>query len=221
MKALITSVAALALLWGCADTTAPTDTPVPAAARADIFGMAPEDAPRVSISDMTDDERDAYGAAQTQMRIDLEAAMAAPGGWREADERVRDLLDDYPLVEDYKVAQTAGTMILQTYLLDGPVDEDKAEAIAFYTDLLAQNGTPNAPLMERSLAALDGHWSEARIAEVAARVADAGERYVAVTADCDGCTSAEALRRVQSSGPADARATQVAAAAERLRALAG
>lgn len=221
MRNTTLTILATATLWACSDATDVAEFPVPAAAQEDIFGMAPEGAEPRDIAAMTGEERDAYGAALVQMQIDLERAMAEPGGWREADLRTRSLLNDYPEVEDYKVQQTAATMILRSHLLTADPDEEKAEAIGYYTDALIESGSPNAPLVERALASLDGHWTDEKVAAAAAAAAAAGERFVAKRADRGGMATPEALRRATPTGPSDTRAARVAASVERLRAIAG
>ena len=205
------------LVWGCTDSIETTDVPVPAAARADVFGMAPEGESPPDIGAMTDQQRRDFGDAMIRMRVDFEQAMATPGGWEDADSRLRPLLDDYPEIPAYQVQQTAGAIMLNTYLLTGEMDDAKADALGFYTDLLIQSSSPNAPLLERALTALRGHWSDAEITEAATATIAAGERYVATKADCADCSATEALRRVQSTATADTRAVQVSASIARLQ----
>ncbi|PAP74250.1 hypothetical protein B1759_19085 [Rubrivirga sp. SAORIC476] len=210
-------VAGLLILTGCSENMDMSDTPIPAAARADVFGLAPEGESPPDIGAMTDEQRDAFGDAMVQMRIDIGRAMATPGGWTEADAQLRPLLDDYPVLPAYQVRQTAGSIMLNTYLLGDEVDDAKADALGFYTTLLVESGSPNAPLIERALAGLRGHWSDGEIAEAATATIAAGERYVATTADCADCSATEALRRVQSTATADTRAVQVSASIARLQ----
>ena len=105
------------LVWGCTDSIETTDISVPAAARADVFGMAPEGESPPDIGAMTDQQRRDFGDAMIRMRVDFERAMATPGGWEDADYRLRPLLDDYPEIPAYQVQQTAGAIMLNTYLL--------------------------------------------------------------------------------------------------------
>ena len=204
-------------LWSCSDAADVTDIAVPATAQADVFGAAPIGAEQHDISAMTEEERNAYGAALIRMRIDLEQAMATPGGWQEAHQRTRALLDDYPEIEDYKVQQTAGTMIVRTYLLTGEVDDEKAEALGYYTDMLVQSGSPNTPLIERALTSLAGYWDDQKLSTTAAAAAAAGERFVAAQEARGGPPAPEGLERVASTGMSDTRAARVAEAVVRLR----
>lgn len=219
MKHNIKIVLCAAALWGCSDATNPTDLPVPAAAQADVFGMAPEGVEAKGIGSMTEEEREAYGNAMVQMRIDLEHAMATPGGWKAIDQKLRPLLDDYPEIEEYQVHQTAGSIMLNTYLLSGEMTDDKAEALAFYTDLLLESGSPNAPLIERALTELRGHWTGSELSAAADAAINSAERYVAAKTDCTGCSGAELLGRVRSTASGDSRVVQVSASIERLDGL--
>ena len=130
--------------------------------------------------------------ARSAFRVALRGIMGDAAGWRDADARTRALLRETPDVPTFAKEQTAATSMLTTFLLHGERPEpDQAEAIGVYTEMLVRHRNPDAALIDQALAALDGSWSEARIASAAEAGYVAAERYVRAQADCEDCRIAD------------------------------
>lgn len=126
---------------------------------------------------------------RAEMRRDIRTALAQAEGWKDAEARIQSALAAHSDVPAYMVQQYVATMMLQTELLpESPTDEpDRLDAIGRYTDMLVANRNPNSALIDQSLGALEGHWSQERISRTASDAYDAAERFIEAKTDCGGC----------------------------------
>lgn len=142
--------------------------------------------------------------------------------WRDADRFVRSARHVHPDFDESKWEQAAGVFMFRTYFQDmETLSNDQREALAYYTDRLVENRSPEVVLIADAIERLGGHWSEAKRAEVAASAADAAEAFLARRLDCTDCPADQVLRRLDQDTRAreDRFLIEAAEATRRLRAL--
>jgi hypothetical protein len=142
--------------------------------------------------------------------------------WREAHEAFREELASPSEIPQYLRDQTAATLMLRTHLLGGPVDDEKREAIGYYTNLLVEHKSPEGELIASALQELRGYWPDAQISAAAAQAASGVEVFLAKRLDRQNRTG-KALERMGKNTGLDLRANddvfldRTASALERLR----
>lgn len=105
-------------------------------------------------------------------------AIRAAWHWRSADRRARALLAEASPVPQYTRQQLAADGMLKHWLLDGNHTPEQRHALAFYTELMIRNRSPQAQILLPALEYLEGHWPDARIAESARVAADAARNLL-------------------------------------------
>ncbi len=104
--------------------------------------------------------------------------------WRKAHEAIQNRLDRSSPIPQFRREQMAGHVMLTTWLNEeGDIPPEKQEALAFYTDLMIKNESPQAVEISKALARLEGHWDSERIAEAAETVATAARQHRSSTID--------------------------------------
>lgn len=98
--------------------------------------------------------------------------------WKAADRRARDLLATPSSVPLYKRQQLAADRMLKHWLLDSPQTPETQEALAFYTEMLVQNRSPQAQILAPALQRLTDTWSDERVAEGAEIAAQAARKHL-------------------------------------------
>lgn len=144
---------------------------------------------------MTPAERKAHIKPRREMSAAIRSAVASSESWEEIDAVVRAEMERHPEVPNYVTEQTAAVLMLDHHLLDAPSSVARQEAIAFYTAHLLGNESTNAHLINRSLDALAGSWSEARIAAAAETALTNVQRHLQRMMDCADCSVEQLLDR--------------------------
>lgn len=190
---LTASILLLLALNACEEATAP-QTPEVTSPSA-VVGAVPSDAVAPDYASMDPEEAAALADAAIAAHQAIQAAVVEATTWQEADIAVRKELTSHPRVPEYQLQQLASSYMLRQHLAPTwtAPDDEALEATGFYTNLLVENESPDAPLLERSLSALEGYWSEGRLKNAAGASAKAASRWAASRADCDGCSLDEAL----------------------------
>lgn len=93
------------------------------------------------------------------------------------------------------------------------------KATAFYTNLMLKNRNPNAVVILKALNRLEGHWSEAHIAEAAGTAAQAARTEFAEQANCKSCQTLEDLREVMPGSQISGNTNSAMKATDRLEAI--
>lgn len=116
----------------------------------------------------------------TQVGFEMGKAARSAESWQEADRAVRDILrSNSSSPHLYALEQVAASTMLGRWLLDGKMSPERKQAIGFYTERLIENNSPDAALVQRSLEALQGTWSPARIAQAAEQTARLSKKSTA------------------------------------------
>ena len=187
------------LLAGCNESA--QQSPAPSKPITFIPVMAPPGSPVLAKSTMSKEEQARLAESFQRISIadhELSADIAQSTDWKETNRKIRSNLEALagnPYL--YHLIQTSGNQMLSDQLLKGSIDAEKRGAISFYTQLLVDNNHPDALIISRALAALEGEWSSARRAEAAKRASQSAAEYLAVN-PCEACTgdatSAEEIR---------------------------
>lgn len=110
--------------------------------------------------------------------------------WRRADRRVSSLLESTSGTM-FLWEQAAAGMMLDRYLVDAARNADTDSATLRYTEMLVENGSPKAGLVERALDRLDGSLPEDQRASLAVRASQNAISYYSAQEACDGCSAAD------------------------------
>jgi len=118
-----------------------------------------------------------------QLRPLLEAASDDDMLWQELDAEVRRLLrekSDSPYIASFR--EIAANRVLEVLLAAEPSPK-RAEAIGHYTSMLVEVGHTDAAVLAPALEALQGHWSDARLAS------SVDDVLTATKSECTDCGS--------------------------------
>ena len=188
------------------------------------MGAVPEGATAPDFDSMTEEEANAHAMASIDAYRSIQQIIAEAESWQDADAAIRAEMGAHPLAPTYEVEQMAAMFMLRQHLvpaLSAPTNE-VLDATGFYTDVLIRNESPDASLMERTLTALEGHWSPDRVHESAGRAAASAERWALERANCESCSLEEAVARLDSGSrnPANAIPEQTLSSIRALREMA-
>lgn len=188
---------ALLVLAGCADETVSEqsmETPVPSFS---VSVTIPQGAPP-----FVPDE--AYNTYSPQA---MNAVLNPKLSWQEADRVARSALSGYgdgPLA--YDMQQGVSAFMLRQRLLDAPKTPQRDEAIAYYTGLLLRWNHGDPQTMASALEALEGTWTDARIAAAAAEARTDAQAFADQTGGCGTAEQCAALPQDRRRADAGARA---------------
>jgi len=135
---------------------------------------------RKRTHDVTPQDVTAFGA----LRVQALQLITSDAPFALRDRSVRALLkenDAFALA--HYVEQFAAVRMLQEALRED--DNRNIEAIAFYSDILVENESPEADLLLGALTALAGRWTTDRIARAAASTIESGLLWTEKV--CPGC----------------------------------
>lgn len=95
------------------------------------------------------------------------AIIAKADRWQDADAGVRRRLAWHEKKTAYFAEQKAAFFMLDQVLLQGEVTLERQAAIAFYTQMLLANESPDAAIQLRAIEALQGYWSAHEVRQAA------------------------------------------------------
>ena len=211
MRALLPLAAAF-VLAACAADAPPAPTEPPPAGPASVAGAAPLPAEEVPYFVLGSTRtrpggrrppRDSLARLQwrdsvfTVMRSQIRDSGTIQGAtdWREADAAATRAAATRAAAAwgGGEVPHALAVDMLDHHLLRGPLDDDRAEALGRYTQVLLDAGSQEGAVVLWALLRLDGRWDDARRRRAADLTADRlGAAYTA-RARCVGCTTEEAL----------------------------
>lgn len=174
-------IALIFLLVGCDDTATPeTENSAPQLLHSFVAGT-PDDVEPTMPSELSSAERKRNADQRHADFRAFEKAVSTAAGWKEADRRVRALLEESSPVPHYRREQVAADWMFKEWLLQDKSSSKKQKAIAFYTNLMIENRNPQAQVIQPALQRLEGHWSESHIAEAAGTAFHAADKFVQST----------------------------------------
>jgi hypothetical protein len=216
-KSLSLFVAAFVVFAGCSsDPASVTETPERSNVNFSVRVVAPVE---LAATDSQDELAVRAAAMQSVIAQNLEV-ISESRDWERAHEGVVSLLGEPSEYPTYIREQVAAAMMLRTELLENP-SEKMLPAIAYYTQLLSDNQSPEADLMADALASLVGYWPESQVRSVAQTSVAAAEAHLAQRLDCVDCTGEKILQtlRDRTGSPAYAFYERQASGMAALRAL--
>ena len=210
---------------GCTESSV-GNTPQPPLKAPVSYGMAPPSAENIpDFSGMTDSEKEAFFAAMHEAQIAITEAASRAETWGEADGLVRRALAE-ALASKANLPAYQVETLAATHMLNRAFSREASAAptddIAYYTDMLVRNDSPNAPLLSNALHALDGTWGAAKIRRAARHGVAASERFeqTMVRRTADRRLEAARGETDRQAGVGSAQDEVQAAAVRRLEALA-
>ena len=110
----------------------------------------------------------------------FDRAVSSASNWKEAHQKVRDLLSSPSSTPQFIMEQSAAYAMFRGYLSTDrwrkELTEEKVEVLGFYTELLVKNQSPESEFVYAGLQELDGHWSNQRIIDAAETTIQAAEQ---------------------------------------------
>ncbi len=203
---IIVGILTLYVLAGCHDTPSSAEEPRASLLTADltVHMSSPEAFSNTPIPRQTLMER---SKAANAVMGRFYRILTGAEDWREAHEAFREELASPSEIPQHLRDQTAAALMLRTHLLGGPVDDEKREAIGYYTNLLVEHKSPEGELIATALQELRGYWPDAQISAAAAQAASGVEVFLAKRLDRQNRTG-KALERMGKNTGADLRANE-------------
>ena len=137
---------------------------------------------------------------QMKMTVLLQQASS----WDAAHKEMQALLAESSQLPDYIRKQRAAVFMLKAARSLDEITDAQREAIAGYTEMLAEYRSPEAAVMLESLEKLDGYWSQDQIRSAAARSLEGANLYLDKRHYCEDCPAS----KTASTAPEAVQATQ-------------
>lgn len=190
------------LLSGCSESATQERRsnvrPVPT-----TYTLVPSGQSQTDFAGMTDAQRERYFRQWMKTQNDIQDAMSRMDDWGEADRAVRESIHE--AVESgvgipaWRVESMAAALMLHRALESGQPSEASLSDIAYYTEMLVRNESPNAPLVADALDMLGETWTVGKVQQSAIGTVAAAERFERITseraASRSGEDKADLLRR--------------------------
>lgn len=109
--------------------------------------------------------------------------------WEDVHARVEAYMTEVPEDERAFAYQMAAPKVLTEFILPGAASGEKAAAAAFYVDMLAESGSPQADLVLRTVRKFGGSWSSTYTKDVAGRAAMNAFKYLETKGGCEDCAA--------------------------------
>jgi len=115
-------------------------------------------------SSMNRQERSTIIQSTSPLTFRVNRTVTSSAPWKEIDDEVRGLLDEYRGSESWSVAQEiAANHMLQRVLIHASDSEERNQAVAHYTTMLLDTGHRDARAFSAAFQMLEGYWGDEQL----------------------------------------------------------